>query len=92
MKHSPAAMSKPWLLVSPASRGIGLQLARRLLKVTNLPLIATARYDVKSTSEQIVHGLDVDTQRLEVLKLDVTGTFPSTSSTSVQFPVDSLIR
>ena len=67
-------MSKPWLLVSPASRGIGLQLARRLLNTTDLPLVATARNDVKTTSEQILHGLDVDNQRLEVLKLDVTGT------------------
>ncbi|KAL9070725.1 MAG: hypothetical protein Q9161_004658 [Pseudevernia consocians] len=65
-------MSKPWLLVSPASRGIGLQLARRLLKTTDLPVIATARKDLASTSEQILDGLDVDKQRLEVLKLDVT--------------------
>ncbi len=32
------------------------------------------RTNVKSTREQILHGLDVDSQRLEVLKLDVTGT------------------
>ena len=67
-------MSKPWLFVSPASRGIGLQLARRLLRTTDLPVIATARKDVKATSEQILEGLDVDKQRLEVLKLDVTCT------------------
>lgn len=67
-------MSKPWLLVSPASRGIGLQLARRLLKTTDLPVIATARKDLQSTSEQILEGLDIDKHRLEVLKLDVTGT------------------
>lgn len=66
-------MTKPWLLVSPASRGIGLQLARRLLKTTDLPVIATARNDVKANSEQILDGLDVDERRLEVLKLDVTG-------------------
>lgn len=67
-------MSKPWLLVSPASRGIGLQLARRLLKTTDLPVVATARKDLASTSEQILNGLDVDEWRLEVLKLDVSGT------------------
>jgi len=67
-------MSKPWLLVSPASRGIGLQLARRLLSTTDLPVIATARRDLKGTNMQILDGLDVDKQRLEVLKLDVTGT------------------
>lgn len=66
-------MSKPWLLVSPASRGIGLQLAKRLLKTTNLPVIATSRKDLESTRDRILDGLDVDKQRLEVLKLDVTG-------------------
>lgn len=65
-------MSKPWLLVSPASRGVGLQLARRLLKTTDLPVVATARRDLASTSEQILDGLDVDKRRLEVLRLDVT--------------------
>lgn len=70
-------MSKPWLLVSPASRGIGLQLARRLLQTTDLPVIATARTDLEKTSERILDGIDVDKQRLEVLKLDVTGTVSS---------------
>lgn len=67
-------MPKPWLLVSPASRGIGLQLARQLLRTTDLPVIATARNDLEGTNEQILDGLDVDKKRLEVLKLDVTGT------------------
>lgn len=67
-------MSKPWLLVTPASRGIGLQLARRLLRTTTLPLIATARKDIDQTRARILEGLDdVDQQRLEVLKLDVCG-------------------
>lgn len=67
-------MSKPWLLVSPASRGIGLQLARRLLRTTDLPVIATARKDLDGLNERILHSLDVDEQRLKVMKLDVTGT------------------
>ena len=64
-------MAKPWLLVSPASRGIGLQLAKRLLNTTNLPVIATARKDLDQVKEQILDGLAVDKQRLEVLQLDV---------------------
>lgn len=69
-------MSKPWLLVTPASRGIGLQLARRLLRTTTLPLIATARKDIDQTRARILEGLDdVDQQRLEVLKLDVCGIY-----------------
>ena len=80
-------MSRPWLLVSPASRGIGLHLARRLLETTDLPLIATARYDVKHTGDQIVDGLDVDPQRLEVLKLDVTGTSSPIVRQASNFPL-----
>ena len=71
-------MSKPWLLVTPTSRGIGLQLARRLLRTTTLPLIATARKDIDQTRARILEGLhDVDQQRLEVLKLDVCGIYTS---------------
>jgi len=66
-------MAKPWILVSPASRGIGLQLARRLLKTTDLPIVATARKDLEGINEEILDGLGVEKQRLEVLKLDMTG-------------------
>lgn len=83
-------MSKPWLLVSPASRGIGLQLARCLLETTDLPVIATARKDLRSTSEQILDGLDVDRQRLEVLNVDVTGTLMSRISFNVYLLIDLL--
>lgn len=64
-----------WALVSPASRGIGLELARRLLRTTDLPLIATARGDLHETRENILEGFGsgVDDNRLEVLKLDVCG-------------------
>lgn len=66
-------MPNPWLLVSPASRGIGFQLARLLLKTTQFPVIATARDNLESTTARILDGLDVDKQRLEVLKIDMTG-------------------
>ena len=83
-------MSKPWLLVSPASRGIGLQLARCLLETTDLPVIATARKDLRSTSEQILDGLDVERQRLEVLNVDVTGKLMSRISSNVYILIDLL--
>ncbi|KAL8914857.1 MAG: hypothetical protein Q9172_007005, partial [Xanthocarpia lactea] len=63
---------KPWLLTTPASRGIGLQLARRLLKTTDLPVVATARKDIDSSKAQILQDLDVDPDRLSVLQVDVT--------------------
>ena len=65
-------MAKPWLLVSPASRGIGLQLAKRLLRTTDLPVVATARKDENHVKTQILEGLEVDEQRLQVLNLDIT--------------------
>ena len=67
-------MSLPWILTTPASRGIGFELTRRLLKTTDLPVIATARTDIQGTKGRILDGLDVDEDRLEVLELDVTGT------------------
>jgi NAD(P)-dependent dehydrogenase (short-subunit alcohol dehydrogenase family) len=65
-------MSLPWILTTPASRGIGLELTRRLLKTTNLPIVATARTDVHGAKSRILEGLNVDKGRLEVLELDVT--------------------
>jgi hypothetical protein len=68
---------QPWALVSPASRGIGLQLARHLLQNTNLPIVTTARKDLDHAKESILDGLQhVDESRLNVLKLDVLGIFP----------------
>jgi NAD(P)-dependent dehydrogenase (short-subunit alcohol dehydrogenase family) len=65
---------QPWALVSPASRGIGLELARRLLQTTKVPIVATARKDLDQTRENILQGLnDVGEDRLHVLKIDVLG-------------------
>ncbi|KAL8850245.1 MAG: hypothetical protein Q9221_004844 [Calogaya cf. arnoldii] len=73
---------KPWLLATPASRGIGLQLARRLLNTTDLPVVATARKDLESTKAKILQGLDVDPSRLSVLRLDVTDESTISAATS----------
>ncbi|KAF7191293.1 putative oxidoreductase [Pseudocercospora fuligena] len=62
----------PWALVSPSSRGIGLELARRLLQTTTIPIVATARKDLDQTKEQLLSGLkDVSEDRLHVVKIDV---------------------
>lgn len=63
----------PWSMISPASRGIGFALARRVLQTTNAPVVATARKDLDKTKEELLEGLDIDEARLKVLKLDVTG-------------------
>ncbi|KAG9946117.1 NAD(P)-binding protein, partial [Aureobasidium melanogenum] len=63
---------QPWALVSPASRGIGLHLARHLLQNTKLPIVTTARKDLDQAKASILDGLhQVDQNRLSVLKLDV---------------------
>lgn len=64
---------QPWALVSPASRGIGLELARRLLQTTSIPVVATARSNLDQAEEALLSGLsDVSEDRLHVLQLDVT--------------------
>ncbi|KAJ4988804.1 oxidoreductase [Stagonosporopsis vannaccii] len=62
----------PWSMISPASRGIGFALARRVLQTTNAPVVATARKDLDKTKGELLEGLNVDESRLKVLKLDVT--------------------
>ncbi|KAK4979507.1 hypothetical protein LTR66_010475 [Elasticomyces elasticus] len=76
-----------WALVTPASRGIGLEIARRLLKTTNIPLVATARKDPDQTRENILTGLDgIEQDRLNVLKVDVLGLlFPEKSPTQISY-------
>lgn len=65
---------QPWALVTPASRGIGFVLTRRILQTTSVPVVATARQDVDQAKEKLLEGLkDVKEDRLTVLKLDVTG-------------------
>jgi short-subunit dehydrogenase len=65
---------KPWVLVSPASKGIGLAIAKRILQTTTCPVIMTARTDPKELKARISNEIpDLDKQRLEVLKLDYLG-------------------
>lgn len=64
-----------WCLVTPASRGVGHALTRHLLSTTKVPVVATARKDTIGVKSSILDGLkDVDSSRLTMLELDVTGT------------------
>lgn len=66
-----------WSLVCPASRGIGFALTRHLLRTTTLPVVATARRDVEAVKNALLSDLpDIDSDRLTVLELDVTGNPP----------------
>ena len=46
----------PWILVTPSSRGIGLQLARRLLRQTALPVVVTSRSNTAQLQEAILQA------------------------------------
>jgi NAD(P)-dependent dehydrogenase (short-subunit alcohol dehydrogenase family) len=74
----------PWSLISPASRGIGFALARRVLQTTTAPVVATARRDLDKTKEELLKGLGVDESRLKVLKLDVLGTLAGATDSKVK--------
>jgi NAD(P)-dependent dehydrogenase (short-subunit alcohol dehydrogenase family) len=66
-----------WSLVCPANRGIGFHLARHLLQITEIPVVATTRQDVSGVRKSILRDLkDVDDSRLTVLEVDVTSNFP----------------
>ncbi|KAI9675254.1 MAG: hypothetical protein M1817_001156 [Caeruleum heppii] len=70
----------PFLLIAPASRGIGFALTRHLLRTTQMPVVATAREDCEGVRERILSGLEggdsggggTGRERLDVLKVDVT--------------------
>ncbi|KAM5346870.1 hypothetical protein ACJ41O_009875 [Fusarium nematophilum] len=70
-------MSKPWILVSPSTRGIGYALTRHLLQRTSLPILATARrrHDPEQAKASLLDGLprkDDLAPRLSVVHADVT--------------------
>ena len=65
-------MSKPWILVSPASKGIGHALTRHLLRNTTLPILATSRSDPSTVKSSLLDDLPSHEERLTVLQLDVT--------------------
>lgn len=64
----------PFILVSPASRGLSLALTRHLLKTTNLPVYATHRsQNAHAVKDDILKPLkDVDPGRLNLLELELT--------------------
>ena len=66
---------KPWLLITPSSRGLGLALTRHVLRASKIPVVATARKDLSQARDVILEGLDADMDaRLTVLRVDMFGT------------------
>lgn len=63
---------RPWIFVSPASRGIGFALTRRILQTTNAPVVVTARKDLDGVKNHLIQGIEHGEEKLDVLKLDVT--------------------
>lgn len=86
-------MSRPWIFITPSSRGIGHHLTRHLLRTTTLPILATARSDPQSTRAHLLADLPTTAaadaeSRLHVLPLDVTN--ESTIASAAQHAADKL--
>jgi NAD(P)-dependent dehydrogenase (short-subunit alcohol dehydrogenase family) len=65
-----------FVLVTPASRGLGFAFAQQLLTRTELPVIATARNNCNEIKEKLLSSEGVpknSEKRLRVLEVDVTG-------------------
>ena len=74
---------RPWIFISPASRGISHAITRRVLQTTNAPVVATARRDLDGVKKSLLKGFeDVDPKRLDVLKVDVLGKLSDTESST----------
>ncbi|KAI8632949.1 short-chain dehydrogenase/reductase-like protein [Xylariaceae sp. FL1651] len=76
-------MSKPWVFISPSSRGIGHALTAHLLRSTTLPILATARFDLSGVKASLLDAYAAASHttqssredaasRLHVTFLDVT--------------------
>ncbi|KAI5120911.1 hypothetical protein M0805_002891 [Coniferiporia weirii] len=67
-------MSNPFILITPATRGLSLALTRHFLRTTNLPVYATHRSgSADDNHRNIMSPLsEVDGKRLKLLPLDLT--------------------
>lgn len=77
----PPPSSRPWALITPASRGIGRALARHVLSTTRVPVVATARGDqgnIDAARKEILAGVErrdevKAEERLKVVGMDFLG-------------------
>lgn len=62
----------PFILVTPATRGLSLALARHYLRTTDLPVFTTYRRgSAEEAARNILSTLNVDETRLKTLRLDL---------------------
>ncbi|KAM0333590.1 hypothetical protein ACHAQA_002255 [Verticillium albo-atrum] len=66
-------MSRPWIFISPSSRGLGAALTTHLLRTTRLPILATTRTSPEETRDKFLASAPRDAaSRLHIVPLDVT--------------------
>ncbi|KAG7107664.1 C-factor like protein [Verticillium longisporum] len=66
-------MSRPWIFISPSSRGVGAALTAHLLRTTRLPILATTRTAPSEARDRFLAAAPKDAaDRLHVVTLDVT--------------------
>jgi len=71
-------MGTPFIMLSSASKGLSRGFARTLLRNTTLPMVVGSRQDnLDSVKDKLLKDLNdksIDPKRLNVVKLDITGT------------------
>ncbi|KAI1079561.1 short-chain dehydrogenase/reductase-like protein [Whalleya microplaca] len=69
-------MSRPWILICPSTRGLGLALTQHLLRSTTLPILATARTDPAAARSSLLASSPAlppaAADRLHLARADVT--------------------
>ncbi|KAK3080283.1 hypothetical protein LTS18_002657 [Coniosporium uncinatum] len=73
---------RPWALITPASRGIGLALTRRVLQTTRCSVVATARTELDKAREDILRdleGVDENEASMEEAASHCRSEFPTSS-------------
>lgn len=90
-------MGNPFILVTPATRGLSLALTRHFLRTTSLPVYATHRSGSASDVHQHIlsNVSDVDGDRLKLLPLDLTSESSikdAASTLAGQLPKDAYLH
>lgn len=85
-------MSRPWVLITPASRGIGYALTRHLLRTTSLPILATARRDPAALKARLLQDLEAPPPRPPPQQHTSGSTSGSESTTQALLPPEDRLH
>lgn len=81
-------MSRPWILVTPSSRGIGFTLTRYLLQRTTLPILATSRKDPDAVKARLLENLSSSSSSSSSTSSSSSSSSPSYENRLTVLPLD----